>query len=84
MSLAEACLVRLSELHSDCQVFTLNADFRRYRRHGRQVKVRNYRCQVIWVMRRWLKEWRERRPTKRALEAIAACKAELDVIERLC
>jgi hypothetical protein len=26
MSLADACLVRLSELHSDCQVFTLDAD----------------------------------------------------------
>lgn len=40
MSLADAWLVRLSELHSDCQVFTLDADFRRYRRyrrHGRQV-----------------------------------------------
>ena len=37
MSLADACLVRLSEPHSDCQVFTLNADFRRYRGHGRQV-----------------------------------------------
>ena len=37
MSLADACLVRLSELHFDCQVFTLDADFRRYRRHGRQV-----------------------------------------------
>ena len=37
MSLADACLVRLSELHSDCQVFTLDPHFRRYRRHGRQV-----------------------------------------------
>lgn len=37
MSLADACLVRLSELFADCQVFTLDADFRRYRRHGRQV-----------------------------------------------
>lgn len=37
MSLADACLVRLSELHSDCQVFTLDTDFRRYRRHGRLV-----------------------------------------------
>ena len=37
MSLADACLVRLSELYSDCQVFTLDTDFRRYRRHGRQV-----------------------------------------------
>jgi predicted nucleic acid-binding protein len=36
-SLANACLVRLSELHSDCRVFTLDADFRRYRRHGGQV-----------------------------------------------
>jgi predicted nucleic acid-binding protein len=37
MSLADACLVRLSELHSDCQVFTLDTDFRLYRRHGRQI-----------------------------------------------
>ena len=37
MSLADACLVRLSELHADCRVFTLDSDFNRYRRHGRQV-----------------------------------------------
>lgn len=37
MSLADACLVRLSELHADCRVFTLDSDFLRYRRHGRQV-----------------------------------------------
>ncbi|HEY3900404.1 MAG TPA: PIN domain-containing protein [Chthoniobacter sp.] len=34
MSLAEACLVRLSELHRASTVFTLDADFRIYRRHG--------------------------------------------------
>ena len=34
MSLADACLVRLSELHSGGQVFTLDTDFRVYRRHG--------------------------------------------------
>ena len=27
ISLADACLVRLSELHSDCQVFTLGRGF---------------------------------------------------------
>lgn len=37
MSLADASLVRLSELHSDCRVFTLDSHFRRYRRHGRQI-----------------------------------------------
>ena len=37
MSLADACLVRLSELHSDSEVFTLNSDFRIYRRHGNNV-----------------------------------------------
>lgn len=37
MSLADACLVRLSELHHDCTVFTLDADFRIYRRHGNKV-----------------------------------------------
>jgi uncharacterized protein len=37
MSLADACLVRLAELHADCQVFTLDSHFRHYRRHGRQV-----------------------------------------------
>jgi predicted nucleic acid-binding protein len=34
MSLADACLVRLSEIHSDGEVFTLDSDFRIYRRHG--------------------------------------------------
>jgi uncharacterized protein len=37
MSLADACLVLLAERHTDCQVFTLDRDFRLYRRHGRQV-----------------------------------------------
>ena len=37
MSLADACLVRMSELHSQCLVMTLDDDFRVYRRHGRQV-----------------------------------------------
>ena len=36
MSLADACLVRMSELHDRSRVFTLDSDFRRYRRHGRQ------------------------------------------------
>ncbi|MBC7366883.1 MAG: PIN domain-containing protein [Undibacterium sp.] len=36
LSLADACLVRMTELHSNCRVFTLDSDFRRYRRHGRQ------------------------------------------------
>ncbi len=36
MSLADACLVRMSELVADCAVFTLDSDFRIYRRHGRQ------------------------------------------------
>jgi len=35
-SLADACLVRMSELHSSSRVFTLDSDFKRYRRHGRQ------------------------------------------------
>ena len=37
MSLADACLVRMSELHTRSRVFTLDSDFRIYRRHGRQV-----------------------------------------------
>jgi predicted nucleic acid-binding protein len=36
MSLADACLVRMSELHDGARVFTLDSDFRVYRRHGRQ------------------------------------------------
>jgi predicted nucleic acid-binding protein len=36
MSLADACLVRLSERHPDCRLFTLDADFQHYRRNGRQ------------------------------------------------
>ncbi len=35
-SLADACLIRLSELHEPCQVLTLDSDFHIYRRHGRK------------------------------------------------
>jgi predicted nucleic acid-binding protein len=35
-SLADACLVRMSELHDRARVFTLDSDFKRYRRHSRQ------------------------------------------------
>jgi uncharacterized protein len=37
MSLADACLVRLTERISDCKLFTLDSDFEHYRRNGRQV-----------------------------------------------
>lgn len=37
MSLADACLVRLSELHARPVVLTFDADFRIYRRHGNRV-----------------------------------------------
>ena len=36
VSLADACLVRLAEIHPRCRVWTLDADFRVYRRNGRQ------------------------------------------------
>ena len=37
MSLADSCLVRMSELYADSHVFTLDSDFRVYRRNGRQI-----------------------------------------------
>ena len=37
MSLADACLVRMSELYPDNCVLTLDSDFSLYRRNGRQV-----------------------------------------------
>ncbi len=37
MSVADACLVRMSELHLYSQVFTTDRDFLVYRRNGRQV-----------------------------------------------
>ena len=37
MSLADACLVWLTEIVADCRLFTLDSDFEHYRRHGRQV-----------------------------------------------
>jgi len=37
MSLADACLVRMSELLREPVVVTLDSDFTIYRRHGRQV-----------------------------------------------
>lgn len=36
MSLADACLVRMSERYTDCLVVTLDNDFRIYRRHDRK------------------------------------------------
>jgi predicted nucleic acid-binding protein len=37
MSLADACLVRMSELFGESEVMTVDSDFRIYRRHGRRV-----------------------------------------------
>ena len=37
MSLADATLVRLSELNRDCRIFTMDSDFHIYRRHGNKV-----------------------------------------------
>ena len=37
MSLADACLVRMTELERDCTVITLDGDFRIYRRNRRQL-----------------------------------------------
>jgi len=37
MDFADACLVRMSEEHDQARVFTLDADFKIYRRHGRHV-----------------------------------------------
>ena len=36
ISLADACLVRMSEVYPESRVFTLDSDFALYRRHGRQ------------------------------------------------
>jgi uncharacterized protein len=36
MSLADACLVRMSELNDRSRVFTADSDFKVYRRNGRQ------------------------------------------------
>jgi len=37
MSLADACLVRMSELDQNSQVFTLDSDFNLYRKDGRRI-----------------------------------------------
>ncbi|MBL9139037.1 MAG: type II toxin-antitoxin system VapC family toxin [Verrucomicrobiales bacterium] len=37
MSLADACLVRLAEMHPGGRVLTFDTDFRIYRRHGNKV-----------------------------------------------
>jgi predicted nucleic acid-binding protein len=36
MSLADACVVRLAELHDGASVFTIDGDFSVYRKHGRR------------------------------------------------
>ena len=42
MSLADACLVRMAEVHRDAAVFTLDSDFRIYRKNRRQVMTLIY------------------------------------------
>ena len=37
MSFADACLVRMAEIENDPTLLTTDADFRIYRRHGRQM-----------------------------------------------
>jgi len=37
MDLADACLLRMTEKRRDVRVFTLDSDFKIYRRHGRQI-----------------------------------------------
>src|SRR5207237_1103023 len=37
MSVADACLVRMTETHPRCVLVTTDSDFRIYRRNGRQV-----------------------------------------------
>jgi predicted nucleic acid-binding protein len=37
MDFADACLVRMSEVHSRCRVLTTDTHFRIYRRNGRQI-----------------------------------------------
>jgi uncharacterized protein len=37
MSLADSCLVRMSEIYPESRVLTLDSDFRVYRRNGRQM-----------------------------------------------
>ncbi len=36
-SLADACLVRLAEIHRNSRIFTLGRDFKHYRRFGRSL-----------------------------------------------
>jgi len=35
MSLADACVVRMADIHEDHSVLTLDSDFTVYRKHGR-------------------------------------------------
>jgi uncharacterized protein len=37
MSLADACLVRMSEIYTDTSIITLDSDFRIYRKHRHQI-----------------------------------------------
>ena len=37
MSLADACLVRMSEIYTDTSILTLDSDFRIYRQYKNQV-----------------------------------------------
>ena len=52
MFLADACLVRMSQLHPHSRVFTTDSDFTIYRRNGRQVVPLLAPPDVAWASRR--------------------------------
>jgi len=37
ISLADACLIKMSELHPESRIFTLDSDFNLYRKHRRRI-----------------------------------------------
>ncbi len=37
MDLADACLVRMTELYPNCTLLTLDSDFQIYRKHRREI-----------------------------------------------
>ena len=73
MSLADACLVRMTEIVADPLLLTTDTDFRLYRRHSRQVVP----CMMPRVIRHARKKmpvpWPEERAQRARVRWLGRC-----------
>src|SRR5437660_10706038 len=81
MSLADACLVRMTEIVADPLLLTTDTDFRLYRRHSRQV-VPCMMPRVVRVARKKMPvPWPEERARRARVRRLGRCEIDRPATE---